>query len=117
MDIILTKRTRNGETVFDIDTVTSAYLRGDELIKEIKSQVSDNLVSFVKPVGQRNSDYQYYVDGNRNDIFTIDVLDISDFINYSSWLLKGCKRNDSALSKLPSYVITHSYFNTTGLLD
>lgn len=117
MDIILTKRTRNGETVFDIDTVTSAYLRGDKLIEEIKSQVSDNLVSFVKPIGQRNSDYQYYVDGNSNDIFTIDVLDINDFINYSSWLLKGCKRNDSALSKLPPYFRAHTYLNTMGLLD
>lgn len=117
MDIILTKRTRNGETVFDIDTVTSAYIMGDKLIEEIKSQVSDNLVPFVKPVGQRNSDYQYYVDGNRNDIFTIDILMDGDFVNYSSWLLKGCKRNDSALSKLPSYLRTHSYFDTTGLLD
>lgn len=103
MDIILQKRTRNGETVFDIDTVTSAYLMGDELIDEIKSQISDNLVPFVKPVGQMNSDYQYYVDGNPNDIFTIDILDICDFANYGCWLLKGCKRNDNALNKLPLY--------------
>ena len=117
MDIILTKRTRNGETTFDIDTVYSAYLMGDKLIDEIKSRVNGKLVPFTRPKGQRNSDYQYYVDGNHNDIFTIDILDDSDFVNYSVWLLKGCKRNDEALGKIPSYLRMHSYFNTSGLVD
>lgn len=117
MYIIFQKRRFNGKIVFDIDIENSSYTKAYKLAEELISMMGKKLVPFTLPIGQRNSNYQYYVDGNYNDVYTVDIMDMSEFINHSRWLFNGCTRNDKALEKLPMHYRTHSYFDTSGMVD